>query len=138
MQFQNFLFKVALFFGLVTILANAAVLEERQSPYVCDVPGSRGTCNTTSARLCITALKSIMTVRSDGRLSWTGNYGAYNGGCRCYAQCRTGANYPTCIVTSAQFDAALYGLRDACISSAAQAKGYTYAYNAKWEFARYP
>ncbi|KDQ27266.1 hypothetical protein PLEOSDRAFT_158846 [Pleurotus ostreatus PC15] len=41
-------------------------------------------------------------------------------------------------VGSTRYDNIFYGLRDACISSAARALGYVYADNAKWEFARYP
>ncbi|KAF4567128.1 hypothetical protein EYR36_010745 [Pleurotus pulmonarius] len=120
------------------LLVNAAVLEQRADQFVCDANGSRGGCDTTAAGKCIRALKAQFTPVAGGKLSWSGNYGAYSGGCRCYAQCRTGPNYPTCIVGSTRYDDIFYGLRNACISSAAHALGYIYADNAKWEFARYP
>ncbi len=53
---------------------------------------------------CIRALKAQFKPVAGGKLSWSGNYGAYSGGCRCYAQCRTGPNYPTCIGTRSLLD----------------------------------
>lgn len=138
MQFSKFLFWALFCILAQLLLIRAAVLEQRADQFVCNANGSRGGCDTTAARKCIQALKAQLKPVAGGKLSWSGNYGAYSGGCRCYAQCRTGPNYPTCIVGSTRYDDIFYGLRDACISSAARALGYIYADNAKWEFARYP
>ncbi|KAJ8517640.1 hypothetical protein ONZ45_g5216 [Pleurotus djamor] len=117
-------------------LTNAAVLSLRQTTAVCNANGSRGSCSPTDAGKCASALKAQFSRRSDGKLSFSGNYGAFTGGCRCYAQCRTGPNFPTCIVDSKRVDQHFNQIRNTCISSAAEATGYLYADNVKWEFDR--